>query len=103
MPTSDENKCYRQMLHATLQPSLHSLMLDQDALSVVIIGHMDVLVDRSYFTNKGYQFSAYWQYVLWQNGYSGRGNRKIVPPCATCSIKDKSPSPNGVYTGYKCF
>ena len=87
----------------TLQPSFQSLVLDRDALSVAIVGRMDVLADRSDFSNQGYRFAAYRQYILWQNGYLGRGNRRVVPSCATCSIRQKYPSPGGVYTGFRHF
>ena len=103
MPTADENKCCRQRLCVTLQPSFQSLVLDHDALSVAIVGRMDVLADRSDFSNQGYRFAAYRQYILWQNGYLGRGNRRVVPSCATCSIWQKYPSPDGVYTGFRHF
>ena len=103
MPTPDENKCCRQTLCVTLQPSFQSLVLDRDALPVAIVGRMDVLADHSDFSNEGYRFAAYCQYILWQNGYLGRGNRRVVPSCATCSIRDKYPSPEGVYTGFRPF
>ena len=103
MPTADENKCCKQRLCVTLQPSFQSLVLDRDALSVAIVGRMDVLADRSDFSNQGYRFAAYCQYIIWQNGYLGRGNRRVVPSCATCSIRQKYPSPDGVYTGFRHF
>ena len=103
MPTPNENKCCRQKLCMTLQPSFQSLVLDRDALSVAIVGRMDVLADRSDFSNQGYRFAAYRQYILWQNGYLGRGNRRVVPSCATCSIRQKHPRPDGVYTGFWHF
>ena len=79
MPTGDENKCCRQRLCVTLQPSFQSLVLDRDALSVAIVGRMDVLADRSDFSNEGYRFAAYRQYILWQNGYLGGGLCHHVP------------------------
>ena len=101
MPTADEKKCCRQRSCATLQPCFETLVLDRDALSVAIVGRMDMLVDRSDFSNEGCRFAEYRQYVLWQNGYLGRGNRRVVPSCATCAIRDKYPSADGIYTGYK--
>ena len=59
MPTPDENKCCRQTLCVTLLPSFHSLVLDRDALSVAIVGCMDVLTESSDFSNEGYRFTAY--------------------------------------------
>ena len=90
-PLQTENKCCRQRSCVTLQPCFETLVLDRDALLVAIVGRMDMLVDRSDFSNEGYRFAAYRQYVLWQNGYLGRGNRRVVPSCATCAIRDKYP------------
>ena len=78
MPTADKNKCLRQRSCVTLQLCFQSLVLDWDALSVAIVGWMDMLVDRSHFNNEGYHFAAYLKYVLWQKGYLGRGNRSVV-------------------------
>ena len=100
MPNADENKCCRQSSFVTLQPCFQSLVLDRN---VAIVGQMDMLVDRMDFNNEGYRFAAYRQYILWQNGYLVRGNRRVVPSCATCSIRDKYPSADGIYTGFKHY
>ena len=63
MPSPDEQKCFRQRPCITEQPSFENLVLDREALSVAIA---DVLVDRSDFSNKGYRFAAYRQFILWQ-------------------------------------
>jgi len=101
MPTEEENRCCRLRECVTLQPTFNTLVLDRDTLSVAIVGRMDLLADHSDFSNEGYRFAAYRQYVLWQNGYLGRGNRRVVPSCATCAIRAKYPSHDGVYKGYK--
>ena len=46
MPTSDENKCYRQRLCVTLQPPFQVTVMR-------CVGRMDVLVDQSDFSNEG--------------------------------------------------
>ena len=101
MPSPDENKCCRQRPCVTQQPAFENIVLDREALSVAIVGRTDVLVDRSDFSNEGYRFAAYRQFILWQNGYLGRGNRRVVPSCAIWAIRDKYPSHDGVYTGFK--
>jgi len=75
-------------------------VLDREVLTVSIIGRRETFVDRSDYSNEGMQPAAYNQYVLWQNGYLGRGNRKMVPSCATWAIRDKYPDAHGIYTGY---
>ena len=100
MPTAPENKCCRQRPCITQHPSFHSLVLDREVLIVSIIGRREVFVDRSDYSNEGMRHAAYTQYVLWQNGYLGRGNRKVVPSCATWAIRDKYPNADGIYTGF---
>ena len=84
----DENKRCRQWPWVTRQPSFESIVLDQEALSVAIVVHTDVLVDLLDSSNEGYQFAAYEQFMLWQNGYLGRGNCRVVPSCVTWTIRD---------------
>jgi len=73
-------------------------VFDRDALSVAIVGRMDVLADQSDFSNEGYRFTAYRQYILWQNEYLGRGNRRVVPLYATCPIRERYTSlDEGIY------
>lgn len=87
----------------TQQLSFTNLVLDREALSVAIVNCTDVLMDTSDFSNEGYRFAAYRQFVLWQNGYLGRGNHRVVPLCATWAIRDKYPRRDGIYTGFKEF
>lgn len=101
MSSPDEQKCCRQIPCITEQPSFENIVLDREALSVVIVSRTDVLVDRSDFSNERYRFAAYHQFILWQNGYLGRGNCRVVPSCATWAIRDKYPSSDGVYTGFR--
>ena len=84
------------------QPSFENIVLIEKP-SVAIIGCTDVLVDWSDFSNEGYRFAANQQFILWQNGYLGRGNDRVVPSCATWAIRDKYPSCDGVYTGFREF
>jgi len=54
MLTADENRCCRQKSCVTLNPSFQNLVLDWDALSVAIVGRMDMIADRPVFTNEEY-------------------------------------------------
>ena len=82
MPTAVENKCCRRRPCISLSHSFQNFVLDRETLCVAIVGHTDFYVDdRSDFTNEGLWFAAYSQYVLWQNGYLGRENHKVIPSC----------------------
>ncbi len=103
MPTQEENKCCT----ATRRPCIsrtnlfRQLELDGNVLEIAMRYREDVLVLNNVRNNQNFQHAAYWQYVLWQHGQLGRGNRRVVPSCCVLAIRNRYPSPNGIYTGYR--
>jgi hypothetical protein len=103
MPTQEENKCCCEtpMPCITTQPLFSQLVLDGNVLDIAMRYREDVLVVHPQRNNENFRHAAYRQYVLWQHGRLGRGNRRVVPSCSVLAIRSRYPSPNGFYVGYR--
>ena len=103
MPTQEENKCCTRSRRAciTTTPLFQQLVLDGNVLNIAMRYREDVLVLDATRNNENFRHAAYRQFVLWQHGHLGKGNRRVVPSCCVTSIRARYPSPNGVYTGYR--
>ena len=102
MPTQ-ENKCCTRVWRPCISRSnlFRQLVLDSNVLDIAMRYREDILVLNNDRNNEHFQHAAYRQYVLWQHGRLGRGNRRVVPSCCVVAICARYPSPNGVYTGYR--
>ena len=103
MPTQEENKCCTRVVRhcISITPLFQQLVLDANVLDIAMRYREDVLVLNNVRNNENFRHAAYRQYVLWQHGHLGRGNRRVVPSCCVVAIRARFPSPNGVYTGYR--
>ena len=101
MPTQLENKCCTQTRRPciTLTPLFPQLVLDGNVLYLAMRYREDFLVLNNVRNNENFRHAAYRQYVLWQHGRLGRGNRRVVPSCCVTAIRRRYPSPNGTYDG----
>ena len=103
MPTQEENKCCTQSRRAcvTTTTLFPQVVLDANILDIAMRYREDVLVLDNARNNENFRHAAYRQFVLWQHGHLGRGNRRVVSSCCVTAIRARYPSPNGIYTGYR--
>ena len=103
MPTQEENKCCcrRVMPCITSNPLFNQLVLDGNVLDIAMRFREDVMVTHHRRNNENFRYAAYRQFVLWQHGRLGRGNRVVVPSCCVLAIRARYPSPNGLYIGFR--
>ena len=102
MPTQEENKCCcnTRMPCISIAPLFQQLVLDGNVLDLAMRYREDVLAIDHPRNNGNFRHTAYRQYVLWQHGRLGQGNRRVVPSCCVLAIRTRYPSPNGIYTGF---
>lgn len=103
MPTQEENRCCcrRAMPCITTNPLFSQLVLDGNVLDIAMRYREDVLVVYHARNNENFRHAAYRQFVLWQHGRLGRGNRVVVPSCCVLKIRARYPSPSGLYVGFR--
>ena len=101
MPLEVEKVCYRQRICITREEFFQSAVLDMGVLSIAIVNHSDVFADDPEYTSSSYRKAAYRQWILWQHGYFGRANRRVTPSCVVWAVRDRYPSPDGLYLGFK--
>ncbi|XP_033642419.1 uncharacterized protein LOC117302553 [Asterias rubens] len=108
MPTDAERLCCRQVPQrciSTLAIMQH-LVLDHHVLELARLHRNDMLgqndnppVENDEY-NRRMRHSAYRQFVLWQHGRLGAGNRVTIPSCCVWKIRDTFPDRFGQYTGF---
>lgn len=103
MPTQEENKCCTKVRRPCISRTnlFRQLVINGNVLELAMRYREDVLVLNNVRNNQNFRHAAYRQYVLWQHGRLGRGNRRVVPSCCVLAIRARYPSPNGIYTGYR--
>lgn len=79
-----------------------SAVLDMTVLLISIVNRSDVFDEDPEYSPSSYRKAAYRQWILWNHGYLGRANRRVVPSCIVWAVRDRYPAPLGTfYLGFK--
>lgn len=107
MNTDIEKKCCRQTPENCISNMAHVqyYILDEGVLRLASAAWNDVFAigenNEPGEDHRRLRHAAYRQYVLWQHGRLGEGNRIVIPSCCVWKIRDKYPDPMGQYTGFR--
>ncbi|XP_070209486.1 P2X purinoceptor 7-like [Littorina saxatilis] len=100
MPTSPERKCCKKLHCISRLPEME-VITNTFVLHLARRQRKEILVFQDDDTqNAANRHAAYRQFVIWQFGRLGTGNRRVVPSCCTWHTRDKFPSTSG-YVGFK--
>ncbi|XP_070564226.1 uncharacterized protein [Ptychodera flava] len=103
MPTLAERKCCGKMPEFCISrlPDFRVICLDEGVLAVARAYRMDMMATNDFDDyHKCNWHAAYQQFILWQHGKLGAGNRRVIPGCCVWAIRDKYPDQFGQYTGF---
>ncbi|XP_060067060.1 uncharacterized protein LOC132547309 [Ylistrum balloti] len=104
MPTAPERLCCRKdpANCITNLPDFQVLVLDEAVLALARLYRQDTFaLPEEEDWNKANRHAAYRQYIFWQLGRLGTGDRRVIPSCAVWKIRERYPDQFGQYTGFK--
>ena len=70
-------------------------------LELAIRARCDLRVELLDFSMTSFRKAGYRQFILWEHGYLGKGNRRVIPSCAVKMMRNQYPSPDNVYMGFR--
>jgi len=101
MASPVEQVCCKSIPCISTTDIFHDTCLNRNVLTICILDRNDFYNDDDDLSPSNYRKAGYRQCVLYRHGYLGRGNRRVVPSCATWKIRDTYPLPDGSYQGFK--
>ena len=51
-------------------------------------------------SNRSLRYAAYKQFIWWVFKHLGKGNRRVIPPCASWKMREHFLEPNADYVNY---
>ena len=101
MKLAMENVCCRQRPCITSTEYFDSVVMDNYELSVAIVNRSEVFADEPDYSPASYCKAAYRQWVLWQHGYLGGSDHRVIPSCVVWQVRNKYLVVDGIYLGFK--
>ena len=95
------SKCLLQRECITSYELFQNLCLDRHVLELAIRARCDIRVEPLDFSMSSFRKAAYRQFILWEHGYLGKGDRRIIPSCAVKKVREQYPAPDNVYMGFR--
>ncbi|XP_066305018.1 P2X purinoceptor 7-like [Branchiostoma lanceolatum] len=106
MMTDLERKCCGGSPRSCISrlPDMDLFVLDQGVLRLARMVRDDILAlqyDQEPGADmKEFRHAAYRQFVVWQYGRLGAGNRIVIPSCCVWRIRNTFQDPHDHYTGF---
>ena len=87
MDNLTENVCCRRHVCVSTVDQFETIVLDKDVLGMAIMNQSHVFADDPSYTPASFRMAAYRQWIMWQHGYLGRANQKVVPSCVVWTVR----------------
>ena len=101
MPKEKERKCCKRRHCLTLDQSFSEICLNSTILEIAVNARSDIRVEQPNLGHRNLRHTGYRQFVMWQHGPLGAGNRVVIPSCCVWRIRTQFSSADNNYTGYR--